>query len=195
MRKNKNIGQDISLSQQMKAMRRGMRCRKIFRYFSRNHVRHTNYYYNKFIEILGLETWERLDPHYKSEWNSARNSFDRMNGLLSSWCDRDAFPEKKEETNFKDDVQKILPELSRKIDGITEQFTDKTTLELKKAVQAISDSAEQLKQQIGETPAGEYAKTALEKEVQALEKKLSGILSQIQKQNASAEKTSEKSCS
>ncbi len=61
-----------------------MRCTRIFMRFLRNNPRYTNRYYQKFIEIIGTDEYLK-SPLVKLEWDSAKNSFDKMYGLVSSW--------------------------------------------------------------------------------------------------------------
>ena len=162
-----------------------MRVRKVFRYFSRNHLRHTSYYYNKFIEIIGLETWEKLHSYYKSEWNSARYSFDRMNGLLASWYKKNEFPLASNDNSKNDDPRQILAEVSEKVDEITKQLTNKETLALEKAVKTISESVEQLREHIKND---DSSKTNLEKDIEKLTANLDELLKKTQNQDAPDDK-------
>lgn len=125
---------NMNISKELKKLLKGMRWRKVCLYFGRNHIRHTSYYYNKFIEIIGLDTWENLDSYYKHEWNSARNSFDRMNGLIAAWRDMDSFPLKNQE----DEIEKKLSILSEKI----EELSKKTKLEEK--LEALTNEISEL---------------------------------------------------
>ena len=81
-----------TLPEKLKAMRWGMIRTKIGLYFLRNNLRIKTYYYNRFIEIIGLETWKNLDSYYKNSWNEAKNSFDRMYGIIKAWQNIEEFP-------------------------------------------------------------------------------------------------------
>lgn len=165
---------ELSVSQKMMKMHKEMKGCKIKWYFFRNNFRSTNYYYNKFIEIIGLEAWKKLDPYYKSEWNSARYSFDRMYGLIRAWRVKDSFPPKSETKNIEEDFRQMLPALSEKMEEITKHLADRETLKLEKTVKEISEHIEILEQHLRRN--GGDAKTNLEKGLEALEKKLAELL-------------------
>lgn len=70
-------------------MARHMFWRNLLLHPTRNSPRQTNKYYYRFIELIGRENWDALDPIYKSAWNNARNSFDKMYGLAAAWKHKD----------------------------------------------------------------------------------------------------------
>ncbi|MBR6745671.1 MAG: hypothetical protein IKM00_10740 [Clostridia bacterium] len=185
MKEKKNMVEDTSRSRKLFLMKREMRkCKNRF-YFFRNNFRSTNYYYNKFIEIIGLENWKNLDSYYKSEWNSARYSFDRMYGLIRAWYQKNEFPLASNDNSKNDDPRQILAEVSEKVDEIAKQLNNKETLALEKAVKNISESVEQLREHIKND---DSSKTNLEKDIEKLTANLDELLKKTQNQDAPDDK-------
>ena len=178
---------NMNISEKLKKLLRYMRCRKVFFYFGRNHIRHTNYYYNKFIEIIGLDTWENLAPYYKHEWNSARNSFDRMNGLISAWQNMDSFPL----DDPKDDFENKISILSNQIEALFEHCKEEIKEEkLQKTIKEIIEKTDELSKYLEKKPQSEKSK--LEESIEILTKKITELMESVKGKCETEEKKEEK---
>lgn len=72
------------MQEKMNKLYLSMKCTRIFLHFIRNKPCYTNHYYYRFIEIVGPEKYLN-SPLVRNEWDSSRNSFDKMYGLVSAW--------------------------------------------------------------------------------------------------------------
>ena len=54
-------------------------------HFTRNNPRTTSYYYNWLIGMFGFENWAEGNAPFKQQWEDAKNSFDRLYGLIKGW--------------------------------------------------------------------------------------------------------------
>lgn len=129
----------------LKKLSRSMFWRNILLHFSRDNPKHTEKYYHSFIELIGVDTWKRLDPFYKNSWLAARNSFDKMYGLVAAWKNIESFEEHslKEPFDSKNEESKLSCAIA--------DLTEKINSELKKCL--LDDTTEANK-----SVANEYSK-------------------------------------
>ena len=75
----------IDICQEIKYLRRRMRCTNFFFHLVRNNPRHREQYYFALIAIVGYEKWGNINEDIRMNWESARLSFDRMYGMLKDF--------------------------------------------------------------------------------------------------------------
>lgn len=112
---------DKKMLKSLKALRQRMNRTRIFLHFIRNSTGYTMRYHYMFIEIVGAEKYFRT-PLVRNEWHGARNSFDKMYGLVSAWCE--SFEIFEGEDCELDDLSSYLNEfVPRELDALKNKFS------------------------------------------------------------------------
>lgn len=73
------------MENKLKALKKEMRSTLAFAFFFRNNPMFVNRYYQMGIDAVGRKKYQNL-PLVRNEWEGARNSFDKMYGLVCAWC-------------------------------------------------------------------------------------------------------------
>lgn len=108
---------------------------RLFCYFSRNNPVFRTRFYHEFIAWVGYGNWKKVDHEIRLAWESARNSFDKLHGLVRSLKSVND-PSDICTVNYNDDliVDKDLKvgvknaadcfgELSKRLEAIPEKYT------------------------------------------------------------------------
>ena len=90
-------------------------------HFTRNNARSRNSFYFALIRIVGYDKWPNLEKRIRLEWESSRNSFDRMYGMVKEFCSgRKYYAELFSKTAVEnaETLNDRLEALEKRVDGI-----------------------------------------------------------------------------
>lgn len=128
-------------------------------HFTRNNSRTTEYYYNWLVSLFGADNWATGNASFKQQWENAKNSFDRMYGLIKGWQaahaslslelpandqkDKEIERLTKKIEDNKKSAEEKQADLQKKIAELTGQLEDKKK-EFDKAIEALNQAVEEV---------------------------------------------------
>lgn len=75
----------VTISNTIAELRKKMWRTNFWFHFVRNNPRHRDQHYARLIAAVGYENWRYVEPTLRMSWESARNSFDKMYGLIKAF--------------------------------------------------------------------------------------------------------------